>query len=116
MRVFEKPKVVLSRCLGFEKCRWNGETIPDSFIEQLKPFVDFLTVCPEVKIGLGVPRKPIRLVREGDEVILYQPATERRYTSEMVEFTEEFLSSLEDVDGFILKFRSPTLTGSSSKY
>lgn len=49
-----KPKVFSSRCLGFAACRWNGVTIPDRFVEKLKPFVKYLTACPEAEIGLGI--------------------------------------------------------------
>ena len=57
-----RPCVVVSRCLGFEACRWNGEMLRDEVVEILQPHVDFVTFCPECEIGLGVPRRPIRLV------------------------------------------------------
>ena len=59
----KKPRIVVSRCLGFDHCRYNGDVIKDDFVEALTPFVEYITVCPEVEIGLGVPRKPIRLIK-----------------------------------------------------
>ena len=38
-RAFPKPVVVVSKCLEFEACRYNGERISSSFIERLKPHV-----------------------------------------------------------------------------
>ena len=61
----QRPKVVFSRCLGFDHCRYNGGIISEPMVEQLEAFVDSVTVCPDVEIGLGIPRQPIRLV--GDE-------------------------------------------------
>lgn len=99
---------MVSRCLGFDRCRYNGQTIPDVFVEKLKSFVDFQTVCPEVEIGLGAPRDPVRVVRENDRLILYQPATGRVLTREMEGFCRSFLQGLGEVDGFLLKNRSPS--------
>ena len=79
-----KPTVVVSRCLGFDHCRYNGDVIMDKFVERLKPYVNYITVCPEVEIGLGVPRKPIRLVMENDILDIYQPDSGNTYTKEMM--------------------------------
>ncbi|MGV8905463.1 MAG: YbgA family protein [Acetobacterium sp.] len=108
MENLERPKVVVSECLGFSACRYNGQTIPDKFVEKLKDYVDYETVCPEVEIGLGVPRTPIRLISEKDEIFLYQPASDKDYTKEMRDYTSSCLGALQEVDGFILKGRSPS--------
>ena len=104
----KKPRIVVSRCLGFDHCRYNGDVIRDDFVEALIPFVEYITVCPEVEIGLGVPRKPIRLIKEGESLELYQPETGKTFTEDMEEYNRETLSNLEDIDGFILKGRSPS--------
>jgi uncharacterized protein YbgA (DUF1722 family)/uncharacterized protein YbbK (DUF523 family) len=103
-----KPVVIISRCLGFEHCRWNGEIVRDEFVDRLAPYVDFRTVCPEMEIGLGVPRDPIHIETAKGELSLVQPATGRDVTREMLDFCEGFLASLQEVDGFLLKFRSPS--------
>jgi len=108
MKQFEKPVVVVSKCLGFAKCRYNGLTIPDSTVNSLKDYVSFLKVCPEVEIGLGVPRDPIRIVYHNEKKYLYQPATGKDITNKMESFTRKYLDSLDEVDGFILKYKSPS--------
>lgn len=108
MTEFARPRLVLSRCLELEKVRYNGEKIAYDFVRELEPFVDLVPVCPEVEIGLGVPRDPIRLIDGNDGVRLYQPSTGRDLTTEMEDFSESFLSSLPPVDGFLLKNRSPS--------
>lgn len=104
----KKPTVVVSRCLGFDKCRYNGDIIADKFVKKLEEHVNYITVCPEVDIGLGIPRDPVRLVLENEKIELYQPATKKDFTSSMEEYSKEFLNSLEEVHGFILKGRSPS--------
>ncbi|KPK62802.1 cytoplasmic protein [candidate division WOR_3 bacterium SM23_42] len=108
MSDFVKPWVVISKCLGFARCRWNGLTIQDEFVERLKPHVEFMPVCAEVEIGLGVPRDPIRVILSNEELRLVQPATKTDVTNKMRKFCNTFLTSLDEVDGFILKSRSPS--------
>jgi len=108
MDILEKPVVVVSKCLGFDHCRWNGLIIHSTVIESLKELVNFVTLCPEVEIGLGVPRDPIRLIRQKGEIKLVQPTTGRDYTKTMSDFVNSYLSGLERVDGFILTEKSPS--------
>jgi uncharacterized protein YbgA (DUF1722 family)/uncharacterized protein YbbK (DUF523 family) len=108
MREFVRPRVVISKCLEFDHCRYNGDMIRSPIVTKLKEYVDFLPVCAEVEIGLGVPRKPVRIVLDNGEYRLVQPATGRDLTEKMKDFCVGFLDSIENVDGFILKFRSPS--------
>jgi uncharacterized protein YbgA (DUF1722 family)/uncharacterized protein YbbK (DUF523 family) len=108
MREFARPRVVVSKCLGFAHCRWNGLTVPDEFVDRLKPHVEFTPVCPEVEIGLGVPRDPIRVVLQNNELKLVQPATKVDVSKRMKRFCEAFLSTIGPTDGFLLKSRSPS--------
>lgn len=103
-----RPRVVVSKCLEFEHCRYNGNMIRSPTVAKLKDYVDFLPVCPEVEIGLGVPRKPVRIVLDNGENRLVQPATGRDVTEDMKAFCTDYLDSVGNVDGFILKFRSPS--------
>lgn len=105
---YPKPMVVVSRCLEFEPVRYNAQVIPYDFIRELEPFVRYVPVCPELEIGLGVPRDPIRIVTVDGEARLVQTDTERDVTIEMREFSDAFLGALGPVDGFILKNRSPS--------
>jgi len=103
-----KPRVVVSKCLGFDSCRYNGQRIHSDVVEKLKPEVEFIAVCPEVEIGLGVPREPIRVIVEKGEKRLIQPATGKDVSQKMVDFSKTYLSSLNNIDGFLLKNRSPS--------
>ncbi len=103
-----RPLLVISKCLELDACRYNGQLIRAPFVVSLMPFVDLLPTCPEVEIGLGVPRDPIRLVSLRGVQRLVQPSTERDITADMQEFSDRFLGSLREVDGFLLKSRSPS--------
>lgn len=107
MQSYAKPRVVVSRCLEFAEVRYNGAVIPDKAVERMKAHVEFIPVCPEVEIGLGVPRDVIRLV-DDEEKRLVQPKTGEDLTDKMTGFSNTFLDHLDDVDGFLLKNRSPT--------
>ncbi len=102
------PNVVVSKCLGFAKCRYDGDVVLDAVVDKLKPYVNYIAICPEVEIGLGIPREPIRVISEKRKFFLYQPATKRDLTKEMIDFTLKCLDSLSEIDGFILKYRSPS--------
>lgn len=108
MSDFVKPRIIVSKCLGFENCRYDGSVINSPIVSQLGKHVEFITVCPEKEIGLGIPRKPVRLIIESDEKRLFQPATGNDVTENMREFTGDFLKETKNIDGFIVKHRSPT--------
>lgn len=104
----KKPTVVVSKCLGFCSCRYNGDVLSSAFVESLKPHVNYITTCPEVEIGLGVPRNPVRLVNRGGAIALYQPVEGKTYTDQMNRYAEAFFDSVGSIHGLILKGRSPS--------
>jgi uncharacterized protein YbbK (DUF523 family)/uncharacterized protein YbgA (DUF1722 family) len=108
MSDFSRPIIGISKCLEFEMCRYDGSRINNNFVRNMKKYVDFVQVCPEVGIGLGTPRKPIRLVKIDGIKNLYQPSSEKNLTEEMHNFTKKFVSSVDILDGFIFKRDSPT--------
>lgn len=105
-----KPKIVVSECLYGMKCRYDGQGYNDKVIQSLKDYVDIQTVCPELAIGLSIPRESIRIEmnKENEEYRLIDYNSKNDYTNQMTEFSEEFINGLDDIDGFILKSRSPT--------
>ncbi len=103
-----RPVVAVSECLGFGAVRYNGQILQSRFVEGLRNHVEFVHTCPEVGIGLGVPREPVRLVERDGSLRMLQPATSRDVTGEMESWSRDFLTGMGAVDGFILKSRSPT--------
>ncbi|MGA1822417.1 MAG: YbgA family protein [Thermoplasmatota archaeon] len=103
-----RPRVYISRCLGYEHCRFDGAIIKSRPVEKLKDHADVIHDCPEMGIGLGVPRRPINIKMGDKGRILHQPATGRDLTEEMNEWVRNRLDSLGEVHGFILKSKSPS--------
>lgn len=112
----KRPLVYMSRCFGFEKCRYDAEMVADEFIESLKSKVVVIHECPETAIGLGCPRNPIRIVRKYGVPQLFQPETGLYFTEKMTEFAKSFAEKLVNVDAFILKAKSPSCGAGNVKY
>lgn len=104
----KKTTIVVSRCLGFCKCRYNGDVLSSDFVESLKPYMNYITTCPEVEIGLSVPRNPVRLVNRNGAIELYQPSENRTYTEQTDRYSEKFFDSVGNIHGLILKGCSPS--------
>ena len=89
--------------------------IENNYIRLMKDHINFVTVCPEVEIGMGIPRDTIHLVDNKGQTMLIQSKTNKDYAPKMVEFSDNYLSNKIDIDGFILKSRSPSCGISSTK-
>lgn len=72
MRLFARPKIVISKCIEFDHCRSDGGQITSDFVNSLEVYMDFIPVCHEVEIGLGVPRSSFRIVSSNGEPRLIQ--------------------------------------------
>ena len=105
---FLKPKIVVSKCLEFDNCRYDGQMINNEYIKNLKKFIDFKPICPEVEIKMGTPRDPIHIITEKNKTILYQKSTGLDFSSKMNSFSDDYLSKINEIDGFILKSKSPS--------
>ncbi len=86
------------------------------FIESIRPFVDFITHCPELEIGLGAPRHFVRIVLSNGNRRFVQPATERDLTDSMNAYVDDLVNNLRDIDGFVLKEGSPSCSISRVRY
>lgn len=104
----EKPKIVISKCINFEAVRYNGGIVKDGFALKLGEYVEYIKVCPEVGIGLGVPRDPLIVFKENNNFKFLQEKNNLDLTEKMLEFSKNFLKNLKDVDGFLLKSKSPS--------
>lgn len=104
-------RIGVSACLLGQEVRYNGGHKRDSFLtDVLGPYVEWVPVCPEVEIGLGTPRPPIRLERAPDGLRLVMPDTGEDLTARMSDYAERRVRALADLDlaGYILKKDSPS--------
>lgn len=105
-----RPQIVVSACIEHSAVRFDGTMISDPVVRKLKQFVDFKPVCPEVAIGLGSPRDTLRLVKKGDKILLLSSVEGVDHTDSLMAFNKKYFDKLvkQDIDGFILKAKSPT--------
>ena len=105
-----KINIGISSCLLGEEVRFNGGHKHSSVCTaELARYFEFKSVCPEVGSGLGVPRKPIRLVgdpRQPRAVAADNPNTD--VTARLQAYGRETLPQLENICGYIFMKGSPS--------
>ena len=108
--VFPRVKLAVSACLVGERVRYDGGHKRHAFLgDRLAAHADYLPICPEAGIGMGVPRPPIHLVgdRRQPRALGLQDPT-RDVTAQLQQFGARTLGSLEGVSGYIFKKDSPS--------
>ncbi|MDG6225246.1 MAG: DUF1722 domain-containing protein [Candidatus Thermoplasmatota archaeon] len=103
-----RPILYVSRCLEHDHCRFDAQMIRSEIVASLKDLCEVKHSCPEAGIGLGIPRRPVRITMEGEKRRLFQPHTGLDHTEAMEGFISKLLDGLGEVDGIILKSKSPT--------
>src|SRR5213595_182252 len=111
LRPMAPLRLGISACLLGQEVRWDGTHKRDPFLaETLGRFVEWVPVCPEVELGLGVPREPIRLEGDPKRPRLIAHGTGRNLTERMAGFADRRLTELTrlDLSGYVLKKNSPS--------
>ena len=112
-----KPRVGISRCLLGDDVRYDGTNKRSSAVQALAGDVEWVPVCPEVEVGMGVPREPIQLVGHaggvasaGEHVLLRGVHTNADWTARMHAWAHARAAELiaDRISGFVLKARSPS--------
>lgn len=110
-----KIPVGISQCAMGEPVRYNGGHKHSKVCTQLlSQCFDYVPLCPEVAIGMGVPRKPIHLLvdKAGAPVDAVRvvgvedPAVD--VTSPLREYADSVVSDLDKVRGYIFMQNSPS--------
>ena len=105
-----KPKILISKCIEHDQCRYDASMISSDFVKRIDPYVTFLTVCPEVAIGLDIPRESIRIVSKNGDKALVESLSGKDHTYAMESFSSQYSAevSSKGIHGAILKSRSPS--------
>ena len=109
----DRPRIGISRCLLGDRVRYDGgDKHEPSLIDALAAHVEWVPVCPELEVGMGVPREPIQLLTAGDgsRVRLVGVDSGADWTDRMQLWTAEKIAALQalGLSGFVLKSRSPS--------
>jgi len=112
-RPLPRIRLGVSACLLGSKVRFDGQHKRDSFLTgELAPLVEWVPVCPEVEVGMGVPREAVRLIASGPgaspRMVGLTSGTD--WTQRMNRFGAARVRALagEDLSGFVLKSKSPS--------
>lgn len=103
-------KVGISSCLLGKNVRYNGSHKRSQYcVEELSEWVEYKPVCPEVEIGMGIPREPIRLVHMDGQVRVRNVKDHSQdYTDQLTDLATSKSSSFSDLSGFIWMQKSPS--------
>lgn len=100
------PRVGVSACLLGQNTRYDGSNRLDPVIAEIVgAVVELVPVCPEMEIGMGSPRPPIRLV-EGPEGLRARGVDDPAV--DVTDALREAGRRQTGLRGFILKSRSPS--------
>lgn len=103
-------RIGISSCLLGREVRFDGGHKRDAFVNGvLSRYFELVPFCPEVEIGLGVPRDPIRLERRGGEVrVVGVRQRELDVTEFLREYAKRVVADNPGFSGYIFKSKSPT--------
>lgn len=108
----DKIRLGVSSCLIGQKVRFDGGHKQDRYLlDILAQYVEFVPVCPEVEIGLPIPRPALRQVSDGQGgVRLVFSKSGEDVTDTMQQWAQKRVRELEEeqLDGFIFKSNSPS--------
>lgn len=105
-----RPRIAVSSCLLGEPVRYDGGHKHNRYITNtLGQHFDCVSFCPEMAIGMGAPRPPIRLVQEHGAVHARGVENpDNDVTQSLIDYGRAVAAMLDGVCGYILKARSPS--------
>ncbi|PZW41971.1 DUF523 and DUF1722 domain-containing protein [Pseudomonas sp. URMO17WK12:I2] len=105
-----KPTLGVSACLLGSEVRYNGGHKASRLcLDQLSEYFDFVPYCPEVAIGLGTPREPIRLVGDpGAPRAVGTVHPDQDHTDALAAYGEQVAAELPAISGYIVMQQSPS--------
>lgn len=108
---FDKSEITLgiSACLAGEKVRFDASNKPSQFcLNELGNHVTFKTFCPEVAIGLPIPRPTIRLINQDDVIKVARPDGSGDVTDALANYGKKVAGFTKQFSGFIFCAKSPS--------
>ncbi|MFK8018413.1 MAG: YbgA family protein [Pseudomonadales bacterium] len=104
-------KVGISACLAGQNVRYDGASKRFKQRKAMEEFVDFQPYCPEMAIGLGVPRKTLRLVGDVEKPSIVEGSGTLDVTSKLTDYANSVADVLQrddNLSGFIVCKGSPS--------
>ena len=110
MSITAKPRIGISACLLGAEVRYNGGQKESRLCtHSLSEHFEFVPVCPEVAIGMGIPRQPIRLVGDASQPqALGTVDPTLNVTAPLAAYGQQMADELQDLSGYIFMHKSPS--------
>ncbi len=99
----------ISACLIGENVRFDASNKPSKFcLNELAQHVTFKSFCPEVAIGLPIPRATIRQIKINDVISVSRPDGSGEVTEALASYGKKVASITKHLSGFIFCAKSPS--------
>lgn len=102
-------KLGVSACLMGQKVRYDGKDKHIDLDKHFDPCIyQLIPICPEVEMGLPIPRSPIQIINNGSIKLVQVDNNDIDYTQQMQTWFLDNTEKLSQFSGFILKSKSPS--------
>ena len=101
----------MSSCLLGEEVRWDGDHKYDQYVRDvLGSYFDYVSICPEVDVGMGVPRETVALYGTLENPKMITKRSKTDWTKKMNHYTKDRIHELtkENLCGYVFKNKSPS--------
>ncbi len=105
----EDLHIGISACLVGEKVRFDASNKPSNFcIHELGQHVTYKTFCPEVAIGLPIPRPTIRQIKHNDLIHVSQRDGSGDVTEALQAYGQKIAKMTKHLSGYVFCAKSPS--------
>lgn len=105
----EQIQIGISSCLLGQKVRYDGGHKASRYcLDELSSVFSFVPTCPEMGIGMGAPRKTIRLVDHDGDIRARASDDSFDVTEQLHSYAEQKTAELNYLSGYIVCAKSPT--------
>ncbi len=107
----EKIKIGMSSCLLGEEVRWDADHNHDQYVRDvLGSYFDYVSICPEVDVGMGVPRETVALYGTLENPKMITKRSKTDWTKKMNHYTKDRIHEVtkENLCGYVFKSKSPS--------
>ena len=103
-------RIGISSCLLGQSVRYDSGHKRDAYINDvLGKHFEFLPYCPEVAIGMGIPRPPIRLTGDpSNPRAVGVKVDDLDVTEKLIDYATSVVADLPPISGYIFKRGSPS--------
>jgi len=105
----EDIKIGISACLIGQKVRFDASNKPSRFcIDELGDHVEYESFCPEVAIGLPIPRPTIRQIKKDDVITVARPDGSGDVTEALQAYGKKVAEMTKHLSGYVFCAKSPS--------